>query len=66
MGMSRVYVILSQAKLISDFGNYARPLFESGELRPVIAKIFSWADVAIAHKFVEENQNTGKVVLRIE
>jgi len=55
-----------KTRLISDFGKYALPLFESGTLRPIIAKTLSWAEVAEAHNYVEANQNIGKVVLKVD
>ncbi|RMH69801.1 MAG: NAD(P)H-quinone oxidoreductase [Gemmatimonadetes bacterium] len=42
------------------------PKFEKELLKPVIDTVFSWSDVAEAHRYMEANQNRGKIVLRIE
>jgi len=36
---------------------------ESGRLKPIIARTFSLADAAAAHRFMHERRNVGKVVL---
>ncbi|SFI86073.1 NAD(P)H-quinone oxidoreductase [Thermoflavimicrobium dichotomicum] len=54
-----------KAHLTKDFAAYALPLFESGELKPVIDRIYSWHDVKEAHLYMETNQNMGKIILNI-
>jgi NADPH2:quinone reductase len=39
------------------------PLFESGSLRPVVDSRFAIGDVADAHRRMEANANTGKIML---
>ncbi len=41
------------------------PLFASGRLQPVVDRVFPLEEVAEAHQYMEENRNTGKIVLRI-
>jgi putative PIG3 family NAD(P)H quinone oxidoreductase len=41
------------------------PRFESGELFPVVDRVFELDQAAAAHGYMEDNQNAGKVVLRI-
>jgi tumor protein p53-inducible protein 3 len=41
------------------------PYFENGDLKPVIDKIYDWTDVKIAHERMENNQNIGKIILKI-
>ena len=41
------------------------PRFESGELFPVVDRVFDLHDAAEAHAYMEDNQNAGKVVLRV-
>lgn len=41
------------------------PLFATGELEPVVDRVFPLADAAEAHAYVEENRNLGKVMLRV-
>lgn len=40
--------------------------FEQGELKPVIDSVFSWSQVADAHRYMESNQSQGKIILRID
>jgi len=37
----------------------------SGELRPVIARTFEFDEIREAHRFVESNEQIGKVVVRV-
>jgi len=41
------------------------PLFDSGALRPVIDSVYAFADIADAHRHMEANANTGKIVVTI-
>lgn len=41
------------------------PRFESGELFPVVDRVFELHQAATAHGYMEDNQNAGKVVLRV-
>ena len=41
------------------------PLFDSGALRPVIDSTFPFDRVADAHRHMEANANTGKIVITI-
>lgn len=38
---------------------------QSGELRPVIARTFEFDEIREAHRFVESNEQIGKVVVRV-
>jgi NADPH:quinone reductase-like Zn-dependent oxidoreductase len=37
---------------------------EAGRYRPVVDRVFDLAEAAAAHRYMEENRATGKVVLR--
>jgi len=52
--------------LTKDFSDYALAKFESGELQPVIDSVFDWKDVADAHRLMESNKNSGKIILKVE
>ena len=39
------------------------PLFESGELRPVIDSRFPFEEIADAHRHIESNANVGKIIV---
>jgi NADPH:quinone reductase-like Zn-dependent oxidoreductase len=54
-----------QIKLTKDFKDFAYDKIKKGRVKPVIDKIFDWNKVAEAHKRMEENKNTGKIVLTI-
>jgi NADPH:quinone reductase-like Zn-dependent oxidoreductase len=41
------------------------PRFESGELFPVVDRVFDLHEAAAAHAYMEQNRNAGKVVLRV-
>lgn len=55
-----------QIKLTRHFWSFAERLFENGKLKPVIYKVYDWNDVVMAHQCMEENRNSGKIVLRID
>ncbi len=54
-----------QMKLNEDFLNFSFDKFERGELKPVIDRVFNWNDVSEAHRYMEANNNIGKIVLSI-
>jgi len=39
------------------------PLFDSGELAPVIDSRFALDDIADAHRYMESNANVGKILI---
>ena len=47
------------------FAEEVMPLFETGQLRPVIDRRYNFADIADAHAFMASNGNVGKIVVRI-
>ncbi len=55
-----------QIKLTKEFTDFAYEALESKIIRPVVDEVFSWHDVAKAHRFVEANLSAGKVVLQIK
>lgn len=42
------------------------PLVERGKLQPVIDSVFPLGDAADAHKYMESNENFGKIILEVE
>lgn len=54
-----------KADLSQTFATEALPLFETGELKPLIDRVFNFADVQDAHAHMENNKNIGKIVLRV-
>jgi tumor protein p53-inducible protein 3 len=55
-----------QIRLTKDFAEYSLEKFNTGKLKPVIDKIYSWKDAAEAHKYIEENKNFGKLVMKMD
>ncbi|HEX5433906.1 MAG TPA: zinc-binding dehydrogenase, partial [Candidatus Angelobacter sp.] len=47
------------------FASEVVPLLARGVLRPVIDSTFALKDIADAHRRLESNQSTGKVVIKI-
>ena len=39
--------------------------FASGRIAPLIDRVFDWSEVREAHAYMASNQNTGKIVLRV-
>ncbi|CAC5395768.1 TP53I3 [Mytilus coruscus] len=61
----RVRPIEYKESLVQNFTQNALPYFESGRLKPIIDKIFPLEQIGNAHQLMEENKNTGKIVLKI-
>jgi len=53
-------------QLVAAFANDYLPLLQNKNLQPVIDSIHPWANVQEAHRHMENNRNTGKIVLRVE
>ncbi|ARS37465.1 NAD(P)H-quinone oxidoreductase [Pontibacter actiniarum] len=54
-----------QVKLTEDMSRFALPLFKEGKLKPVVDSVYDWKDAAEAHRYMEQNKNIGKIVLRV-
>lgn len=55
-----------QIKLTKEFKDFAYDKIRKGTIKPVIDKVYNWQDVSEAHRRMEENKNTGKIILTIE
>lgn len=55
-----------QIALNREFALFALPRLESGVLAPVIHRVVSWRSVGDAHRMMEENENSGKIVLMVD
>jgi NADPH:quinone reductase len=40
-------------------------LLQNGAIRPVIDRSFPLAEAAAAHRYMEDNRNTGKIMLTV-
>ena len=48
------------------FARSVVPLLERGTLKPVVDRVFALDEVRAAHEYMEQNQNFGKIVLRVQ
>ena len=55
-----------QIELTKEFRGFALKKFESGIMKPVVDKIYDADDAAEAHRYMEANKNSGKLVLNFE
>ena len=55
-----------KAAIVAEFATWAMPRFASGALRPIVHQVLDLAQVADAHRLVEDDRAVGKVVLRVE
>ncbi|UVI29569.1 NAD(P)H-quinone oxidoreductase [Paenibacillus spongiae] len=52
-------------RLTQLFAAFAMPRFEDGRLKPVIDSVWDWEQAGEAHDYMEQNKNTGKIILRV-
>ena len=53
-------------KVMQELSNQVLPLFESGQLRPIVYKALPFADCEKAHTIMEANENIGKIILYLD
>ena len=58
--------IKEKIALTQDFQKKILPLFEKGDIKPIIDTIFNFKETAKAHAYMESNKNFGKIILRIQ
>ena len=61
----RTRSIPEKIELVQRFERELWPALEAGTLAPQLDQIFPLADVAAAHQRMQQNLNTGKIVLRV-
>ena len=55
-----------KAELVSDFSKNALPHFHNGTLKTIVHKVFpSLESIGNAHRMMEANTNTGKILLQV-
>ncbi len=59
----RARAIEEKAEVIREFAAHVLPLVASGEIRPVIDRVFPAGEVCAAHRHVESDRTFGKVIL---
>lgn len=55
-----------KAALVARFKKDILPLFDKGQLQPVIDRIYDWSDANEAHQYMESNRSQGKIILRVQ
>ncbi len=58
--------LAEKASIITEFTKRVLPLLASGQIVPVIHKVYALSDVAEAHREMETSQHFGKIVLTNE
>ncbi len=61
----RARPIEEKIALTQAFIHHALPLFRAGRLHPVVDRVFALHEAPAAHRYMEENRNFGKIVLRV-
>ena len=61
----RTRSVQEKIELTKDFEAFSYNLFKEGKLKPVIDSIYNWRDVMEAHQYMEDNNNIGKIILKV-
>lgn len=62
----RARSLAEKAELTGQFSDFALTRFADGRLRPVVDSVFPVSQAAEAHRYMETNQNFGKIVLKVD
>jgi tumor protein p53-inducible protein 3 len=54
-----------QMALTREMADFALPHFRRRTIKPVIDRVLPWTQVQEAHRLMESNANSGKIVLRV-
>lgn len=57
--------IAAKARIAAELHQHVWPLIEAGRIRPVIDRVFDFADVVEAHRHLDAGTHVGKVVLKL-
>ena len=55
-----------KVKLSREFASFAMNRFEDGKLQPIVDSVWNWKEAEEAQQYMEQNKNTGKIVLKVE
>jgi putative PIG3 family NAD(P)H quinone oxidoreductase len=61
----RPRTIEEKTDAVRAFSGAVLPLFEARQLRPVIDRVFPFAQTSDAHRYMESNANVGKIVVEM-
>src|SRR5206468_7789065 len=62
--MLRARSLEEKIALAREFAERGVPLFESGRLKPIVDRVFSFDEIRAAHELMHSNATFGKIVLR--
>ena len=54
-----------KVELTQEFASDVLPRFLDGDLQPVIDSVYNWTEVSDAHRRMENNENAGKIVMKV-
>lgn len=57
--------IADKIAITRHFTRQFLPLFDSGHLRPIVDRVYEFADAPEAHRRMEANLNLGKIILKV-
>ncbi|MCC2684220.1 MAG: NADPH:quinone oxidoreductase [Paenibacillaceae bacterium] len=57
--------VADKFSLTEKFVQFVGDKFASGQLVPVLDRVFDWEDAMEAHEYMEQNKNIGKIVLTV-
>ncbi|MEH6345238.1 MAG: zinc-dependent alcohol dehydrogenase family protein [Bermanella sp.] len=60
-----IFEISQNIEKLNDAKQFLLPLFESGQLIPIIDKEFNFDDIQQAHEYMESNQQVGKIIVNL-
>lgn len=55
----------AKADIVSKFGAYALPKFQTGQFRANVDSVFPLRDARQAHEHMAAHKNMGKIVLKV-
>jgi NADPH:quinone reductase-like Zn-dependent oxidoreductase len=60
-----LFELTENAQLLNQAKQFLMPLFESGALVPLIDRVFTLDDIQAAHRYMESNQQIGKILVAV-
>lgn len=60
-----LFEILRDAKRFENAKQYILGALSTGDLKPIIAKVFPLEDIVEAHRYLESNQQIGKIIVSV-
>ncbi|NHQ86500.1 NAD(P)H-quinone oxidoreductase [Iodobacter sp. HSC-16F04] len=54
-----------KARLAAALRDKIAPAIAAGQLKVTVDRVFNWQEAAIAHQYIADNQNIGKVLLQV-